>query len=110
MEIERQQEAERIKKLPTEIVHKRKVFVEEKVLSSAFKTRSPEWNVLKAYKQCASQLIEKRREAEKKDKEPVISEVLKVPLPLYFQKKKANQKRRRQEKHELIKKNKKALA
>ena len=30
-------------------------------------------------------------------------------MPLYFQKKKANQKRRRQEKHELIKKNKKAL-
>jgi hypothetical protein len=34
---------------------------------------------------------------------------LKEPIPLYFQKKKANQKRRRQEKHELIKKNKKAL-
>lgn len=30
-------------------------------------------------------------------------------IPVYFQKKKANQKRRRQEKHELIKKNRKAL-
>lgn len=95
--------------MPAEIVHKRKLCVPEKVLSTAFKTRSPEWNVLKAYKQCAFQLIEKHREAEKKDKEPIISEVLKEPLPLYFQKKKANQKRRRQEKHELIKKNRKAL-
>jgi hypothetical protein len=40
---------------------------------------------------------------------PEIATTVKKEVPEYFRKKKASQKRRRQEKHELIKKNRKAL-
>lgn len=45
----------------------------------------------------------------RKKVEPEIVEKVNEEIPLYFRKKKASQKRRRQEKHELIKKNRKRL-
>jgi hypothetical protein len=53
--------------------------------------------------------IEVYRTEQKSKVMPLISDKLVEDVPLYFQKKKANQKRRRQEKHELIKKNRRAL-
>jgi hypothetical protein len=53
---------------------------------------------------CKSELQKWRAEVP-----PVLADKVETAVPLYFQKKKASQKRRRQIKHELIKKNRKAL-
>ena len=45
----------------------------------------------------------------RKTQQPCIAENINEEVPIYFKKKKANQKRRRLEKHELIKKHRKEL-
>jgi hypothetical protein len=78
--------------------------VAHKPKSSAFKISSPEGVVLKCARADCKASLEKWR----KEKPPTIETVLDV-TPEYFRKKKANQKRRRLEKHNLIKKNRRAL-
>lgn len=76
-----------------------------KKASSAFKVRSPEQILLKSKRDACRAKVEEWR----KESKPNLAEDLKEEAPLYFQKKKASQKRRRLEKHELIKKHVKAL-
>ena len=60
-------------------------------------------------RKCENDLKPQIKEIEiEKSIEPA-QKIEKKQVPLYFQKKKESQKRRRQEKHELIKKNRKAL-
>lgn len=70
--------------------------------STAFKVKSPEQIMLKCARTACRDQLEKWREEIK----PNIATSLNEEIPIYFKKKKANQKRRRLEKHELIKKHK----
>jgi hypothetical protein len=84
---------------------KKKKQKQPKNASTAFKVRSPEQILLKSKRDACRAKVEEWR----KESKPNLAENVLEEAPIYFQKKKASQKRRRLEKHELIKKNVKAL-